>query len=166
VLRLVHSGFGRDAKWDQEYEGTNRGWEFELSSLRHYLERHPGRSRSAFWLRQPVTIDRREVWERLTRPGHLIEEGRLEGVRAGERYRVRLVTGETIEGKVLLNMPPSEFGGTAEGFGDGLFRVGFESCAGGPEAILWLSTWDYPASKLAAIEASWKDKLRKLFPES
>ncbi len=40
VLRLVHTGFSTDASWDKQYDGTVRGWAFELRGLEHYLERH------------------------------------------------------------------------------------------------------------------------------
>ena len=43
-LRLVHSGFGEGAAWDTEIEGISEGWQAELRSLRHYLERHRGRT--------------------------------------------------------------------------------------------------------------------------
>ena len=29
-LRLVHSGFSMAKEWDEEYDGTRRGWDFEL----------------------------------------------------------------------------------------------------------------------------------------
>jgi uncharacterized protein YndB with AHSA1/START domain len=44
-LRLVHSGFGSGAAWDDEVEGITEGWQAELASLRHYLERHRGQDR-------------------------------------------------------------------------------------------------------------------------
>ena len=44
-LRLVHSGFGEGAAWDNELEGITEGWQAELRSLRHYLERHRGQDR-------------------------------------------------------------------------------------------------------------------------
>jgi uncharacterized protein YndB with AHSA1/START domain len=44
-LRLIHSGFGRGAAWDDEVEGITEGWQAELASLRHYLARHSGRDR-------------------------------------------------------------------------------------------------------------------------
>lgn len=40
VLRLVHSGFGADAVWDQEYEGTLGGWPCVFFCLKHMLEHH------------------------------------------------------------------------------------------------------------------------------
>jgi uncharacterized protein YndB with AHSA1/START domain len=40
VLRLVHSGFGTSAEWDNEYEGTRGGWPVCFFRLKHGLE-HP-----------------------------------------------------------------------------------------------------------------------------
>ena len=42
TLRLVHSGFGPGADFDEEYDGISQGWPVELRSLRHYLENHAG----------------------------------------------------------------------------------------------------------------------------
>jgi len=40
-LRLVHSGFGAGAEWDDQFEGTRTGWEVELR--RSSLLREPPR---------------------------------------------------------------------------------------------------------------------------
>ncbi len=45
VLKLVHSGFGDGAEWDDEYQGVNSGWEMALAVLKHYLENYFGRPR-------------------------------------------------------------------------------------------------------------------------
>ena len=42
ILRLVHSGFGADAAWDDQYDDTSRGWAVFVGNLKHYLERHRG----------------------------------------------------------------------------------------------------------------------------
>ena len=42
-LRLIHSGFGQGAAWDDELDGVSVGWQSELASLKHYLEHHRGR---------------------------------------------------------------------------------------------------------------------------
>jgi len=66
VLRLVHSGFGPGAQWDKEYDGTNRGWTFELQALKHYLEHQRGKERRAAWLRggSRPRARRRRAWAR------------------------------------------------------------------------------------------------------
>ena len=125
MLRLVHSGFGRGAEWDEEYEGTRRGWIFELGSLKHYLERHAGRARRAFWLLQPLQLAAPQVWQRLTGPQGLVREGLLSSLRPGDRYRLVLAGGDSVEGTVQIHEPPFEFAGTAENLGDGLLRLGY-----------------------------------------
>lgn len=64
-LRLVHSGFLTSSDWDDEYDGVRRGWGHELSSLRHYLERHQGRNRSVAWARALLDAPVPSIWKRL-----------------------------------------------------------------------------------------------------
>ena len=68
-LRLVHSGFGQGAAWDNALEGITEGWQAELRSLRHYLLRHRGRDRHTgrAWL--TTTAPRDAAWARLLGPG-------------------------------------------------------------------------------------------------
>ncbi len=163
VLRLVHSGFGRDARWDEEFDATRRGWAFELGSLQHYLERHRGRSRRAFWLRQPVALSAAETWRRLTAPKGLVREGWNGSLAPGDRYRFVLSSGDEVAGVVQIHTPPTDFAGTAETHQDGLFRLGFESCLGGPEAHVWLSTWGVEAAAVDALEGRWRAALAQAF---
>jgi uncharacterized protein YndB with AHSA1/START domain len=54
VLRLVNSGFGSGAEWDDMYFGMDGGWTYFLFNLRHYLERHPGKPRSLAFERRKI----------------------------------------------------------------------------------------------------------------
>jgi uncharacterized protein YndB with AHSA1/START domain len=161
VLRLVHSGFGRAAAWDEEFDGTRRGWDFELRSLKHYLEHHRGEARRALWLRVPIRRSVQETWDRLTVPGGLVREGELRTIQAGDRYRIALSTGDVLEGVVRILRPPQDFAGTVENLGNSLFRLAVENCGGGPEAALWLSTWGRPPAETAAIEGRWRQALER-----
>jgi len=49
LLRLVHSGLGDSAGWDNEYEGTRGGWQACFLQLRHGLELHRG-EKTENWL--------------------------------------------------------------------------------------------------------------------
>jgi uncharacterized protein YndB with AHSA1/START domain len=163
VLRLVHSGFGHGADFDDEFEGTNHGWTFELTSLQHYLNHHRGETRRAFWLRRATSLDGDAAWDRLTGPRGVILSGDL-GARAGERFRLALASGDAVEGRVIDNAPPRVFAGTADNHNRGLFRFGFEACAlGQPEVHLWLSTWGVPAEQVDALEQRWRDALDRAF---
>jgi uncharacterized protein YndB with AHSA1/START domain len=44
VVRLVNSGFGSGAEWDDEYDGMTEGWKMFLLNLRLHLEHFPGRT--------------------------------------------------------------------------------------------------------------------------
>lgn len=66
-LRLVHSGFDDDARWDDFLDTLDSGWRYFLFNLKHYLERHRGRPRTMVWDRRKVSGDRAEVWARLLR---------------------------------------------------------------------------------------------------
>lgn len=40
-LRVLNSGFGDGAEWDEEYEGVDSGWAMGLAMLKHQLENYP-----------------------------------------------------------------------------------------------------------------------------
>ena len=168
-LRLVHSGFGPGARWDDEFDGTRRGWEFELYSLKHYLEHHRGKRRAAFWLRRPVADAADVVWKRMVGPAGLVRVQATQ-LAAGDAVEFTLATsrpvgglGDRIEGRMVQYLPPTDFACTAANLNNGLFRAGFEKCAGGPEAMLWFSLWDYPAAETAALRRRCDDALAMAF---
>lgn len=55
LVDLVHSGFGDDAPWGDEFEGIDSGWTMALAVLRHYLEHHYGRPRHQAFAMRPVS---------------------------------------------------------------------------------------------------------------
>ena len=163
VLRLVHSGFGRDADWDTEYDGTRRGWGFELFSLKHYLERHAGTARRAFWIRQPAKEIPARLWSRFAEPGGLFREGRAAALAAGEPFRFVLPSGESLAGVTRRSQPPLDFDGTLTSHNDGLFRFGIEDFGRGPEAQIWISTWGLAPDGAECLERSCRDAMRQAF---
>ena len=159
VLRMVHSGFRADARWDDEYESHRRGWSFELRSLRHYLENHRGTSRRVDWVRLPIALSREEAWARVMGRGGLVREGTIDGLREGERCALTTVHGDRLEGIVQVLNPPLDFALTVEGWGNALLRYGYETFSGTPEAHLWLSTWGRPAAPVERFRARWQETL-------
>jgi len=167
VLRLVHSGFGYGAGWDEEFDGVRRGWGYELRSLRFYLERHRGTPRRVAWVRHRVYLSPEEAWKRLMSPEGLLTQGAIAGLKEGDAYSVTAATGDTFRGKVLANNPPLDFGGSAENLGDALFRLGNENSGdGGREIWFWLGAYGRPAAEMEALQARWAAHLQKLFPEA
>lgn len=67
-VRLVHSGFGSGADWDDELDGVSNGWQIELRGLKDYVEKYRGRDRLFAWARASSELPQDEAWARLTGP--------------------------------------------------------------------------------------------------
>jgi hypothetical protein len=65
VLRLVTSGIPDAKEWDGFYNGTNSGWKSFLRTLRHYLERNPGKPRATIKIVGKASGTLEETWPRL-----------------------------------------------------------------------------------------------------
>lgn len=162
VLRLVHSGFGEGADWDNEYDSVRSGWQFELRGLRHYLQHHRGTPRRVAWVEWTVPGSKEELWTRLAAllPG-------LAGKpwKEGDRYDLTAVTGDRLSGEVMNFEPPKGFSGTAENLNHSVFRLLVERLGGGTSAWVWLSTYGVPEAELRRFEERWAEALHKAFPE-
>jgi len=160
VLRLVHSGFGKSAAWDEEFDGVRLGWTFELRSLRHYLERHRGQDRHAIFVVGPKReLSTEEVWTRVLRDG--LGATPPSGLREGDRYSLAVGDGETFSGTVLSFEPPRQLAGTVDRLDDAIFRV--EVFDRRPH--LWLAVWGNDGSALSRYESRWRDALARALPE-
>lgn len=162
-LRLVHSGFGTGAAWDDEVEGITEGWQSELASLRHYLERHRGKDRAfgIAWLSTPLSRD--EAWTRLVGPGGF--QFTPAAVRAGQPYEVLLPGGERLSGTVALHLPRQTLAGTVRELDDGWFRILTWSVPGGVTGV-WVgfATYQGERSRVDEFKARSEEALRRLFP--
>jgi uncharacterized protein YndB with AHSA1/START domain len=171
VLRLVHSGFAGGGDWEDElFGGTERGWRYELRSLRHYVERHLGQDRLAVWPKARIRGTAAETWGRLLGRDGFVREGRIEGLAEGDRYRTVAATGDVFEGTVVVNDPPFEFAGTVAGLGDALVSLRTHEAAGpeagaGHEAGLLASTWGVEKRDVEALGERWKRLLDRLAAE-
>ncbi len=65
TLHLVHSGFGFGGSWEPWHNATSCGWLCELTGLKHYVERHLGKSRKFIWARRGFKTDLATAWRRL-----------------------------------------------------------------------------------------------------
>jgi uncharacterized protein YndB with AHSA1/START domain len=164
VLRLVHGGFGPEPEWDNEYNDVSRGWQFELRGLRHYLERHRGTPRHAFWARRPVKAPLGDAWARLLSAEGVAFEGDSSALKEGSPYALRIAGGDRLTGTTHVCSPPWGFSGTAENLGGALFRIQNMDYYGIREISLWLSAYGLPAAQVEEIRARWEELLRRLFP--
>jgi len=156
VVRVVSSGFGAGEEWDELYEGVRCGWEFELRSLRQYLERHRGEDRRVAWARTCFSCGHAAAWERITRPGGWFGAAGLTLASPGERYRFRTATGEELAGRVEVSEAPRQFAGTVENWNHGLFRLELWGREAAGRAVAWLATWGEPSRDIAALEQAWQ----------
>ena len=103
VLRLVHSGFGDDADWGDEYDGIDSGWQMAFGILGLYLERYFGRPRQSFLLMRPALFEFADAYELFTRASGLSrwlgESGDVG--EAGSAVSVALANGGSLTGEVL-----------------------------------------------------------------
>lgn len=160
TLRLVHSGFGPDARFDEEFDGVSRGWSIELLSLRHYLEHHAGRDRAL--CRGTVAIEGTadEAWAALAGAPGL--EG-LRDARPGERVALS-IGGAPVEGAVLGRAGSHELALDAENLGHGFLRVAVERCGGELMAWVWLGLWGRPAGEQRRYRDAIRALLARAFP--
>ena len=157
TLRLVHSGFGPEADWDAEYDGVENGWTFELRSLRHYLERHPGRRRHVAFLQSETDRAPHDLMACLLGPEAFLAEGSVAGRSEGERYAMRTVLGEDLGGTVLVNRP-NHFAGVVHGLDDGIFRCEiFQSFV-----TVTLAVWGDHGGAAESFRSHWEPRLAML----
>lgn len=161
-VRMVHSGFGHGAAWDDELEGITEGWQAELRSLRHYLQRHRGRNRKFELAWRTTRLSREDAWERLLGPGGF----RLSPAEpeAGQGYAVEVPGGQRFTGTVELHLPRQTVAGTVRELGDGWFRVLTWAVPGGDTGV-WagLATYHDDTGPLETFRSRTEAALDRLF---
>jgi uncharacterized protein YndB with AHSA1/START domain len=163
VLRLVHSGFSAEAEWDALYDGTQRGWHFQLWSLRHYLENHRGTPRRAAYVRLFLKkLSQQEAWQRLFGAEMLAHEGCFENLKPGDRYALRSATGDYFTGVVHTFDPPREFSATAENFNNAILEVHSDTLFDYRDVNFFLFTYGLANGQVEEIEARMRRLLHTL----
>jgi uncharacterized protein YndB with AHSA1/START domain len=161
TLRLVQSGFGEGADWDDEIDSLDRGWTVYLKNLKHMLERHPSGPARQVMMPLPVPgLALEEVWARLIGAGGLGLEGDGPGP-----YRARAATGETLAGEIELWSPPRALALTVQPLDDARLTVDIGGCNG--QATVWFTFLTYGLDQAAvqSLETRWRPVLQALYPE-
>jgi uncharacterized protein YndB with AHSA1/START domain len=162
TLRLVHSGFGHGAAWDDELDGVTLGWNVELRGLRHYLAHHRGRRRQTASAHTTSRLALGPLWDRLTAPAGFITSGVSPDLAEGDACTLTLVTGDLIDGKVRFAEPGRQLLVAADNFGDGLFRLSLDRAAGEAMVQVWLSTWAVDPGIASTFEARLRPALVRI----
>lgn len=165
ALRLVHSGFAKGAKWDEEYEGTSTGWSFELKSLKHYLETHRGAMRRLVRASAAISIPRAEAWRLLFGDRGIGLTADPDTIAEGDTFEANTATGERLTGRVVMRSPTC-LGVVIDQFNNALLRVIVERwCGEGQhvEAMVWLSAYGVEREVVEDFEKRWTAVLTRLF---
>ena len=164
TLRLVHSGFGPEAAFDEEYDGISSGWPVELQSLRLSLEQHPDLDRQLAWSTALIDLPPGEAWERLTGPAGLACGPRIDALQEGETYAIRTAGGDAFGGEAL-HCHEREFSGVDEQHGRGFLRFTVERCGGDLQVWVWLAAYGQPQAEMDALQGRWDAMLGELYPQ-
>ncbi len=164
ILRLVHSGFGKGADWDGEYDATSRGWAWFMLQLKFYMERHLGTPRSAHWLKSIVRDTKDVAWQKLM--GAVRASGTPDGELApGRPYRFETAGGTVLEGEVMQFDPPFHFAGSLPALNDAVFLAEIEPGPEGCTPSVLLSAYGAPESEVARLASHFDSLIQKLFPK-
>jgi hypothetical protein len=163
LLRVVQSGFFGGGSWDDLYDGTRRGWQYELRALRHYLQRHRGRDRRVVWLIRHPRVRREEIWSRLAAP-EAFDLGKLEGACEGDRFSIAPAGGPALAGTVAVIEIPWQFGGVVSAWNDALLRISLDPHPSGFSVNLFAGFYDCPPELISAVEERCARILDDIFP--
>jgi uncharacterized protein YndB with AHSA1/START domain len=162
-LRLVHSGFGHGSAWDNELEGITEGWQAELRSLRHYLQRHRGKDRFAGRAMLTTNVPRDLAWARLLGPGGF--RVTPSDPREGSGYEVVVPGGQRFTGTVELHLPRQTLAGTVRELEDGWFRLlTWREGSGSTGVWAWISTYSDDQAPVLEFRDRAREALARLFP--
>lgn len=122
VLRLVHSGFGEGAGWDDEFDSIDTGWGLYMKNLRHYIERHLGTRCLHKWTPLVMGVKVDEAWQTLVGPAGLARSGTLP-LEKGARFSVETANGTKLDGVVEVAQRPNVLALTLSNLNDSLLRI-------------------------------------------
>ncbi len=164
VVRVVSAGFGDSTAGREQAAAVERGWRFELTGLRHAIERHAGKPRHVAFPRvSSLRLTREEAWGKLVGPTCMGLGSRAGVPRPGSV--VQFVTGarDRLEADLLIHDPPYELTAVVYDWDDALVRLRVDApLAGGEglEASIFVAIHGDRAAEARGIESRWGDLLR------
>ncbi len=169
-VRIVSSGFTKDAAWDAMYDSVTRGWQFEGYGLKHYLERFAGKKRFVIQSLRKLTFPIPEAWEKIMGPkGICGEGGSVAGLKPGDTFKWTMASGDPLEGRVVIHNSPQDFAAVITNLNDAYLRVRADHpCDGGElnDLHLWLSTYELPETEMKALESRMDAMLDAIVPRA
>ena len=166
TLRLVHSGIGADAKWDEMYDSVNRGWDVFMLTLKHSLERHPGRDRIIGYASCAPSMSREQAWQRLIGPEGLAIERESEGDDDFGTFSIGAGPAKRFSGHSWIWNPPKDLAGVIDDLEDAALWIGIEQFGPRPNISMTLSAYAAPEPAVRDAERQWQAMLDRLFPKT
>lgn len=130
VLRMVHAGFGSEAAWDEEYDGTRQGWKACFLRMKLMLERHRG-----------------EVAVNFIVSKHMPDQSRAEALAK--------VRADAPQGLEIVFDGETEFAGIVPEWNHSVFNVSSQTVTGGCMVYVEFVLWGVEESRAEAIKAEW-----------
>ena len=151
-LRLVNSGFGDGADWDDLYDGAKAGWTFSLWHLLETVRQHLGQRRTVLFERRASQLTREALAARLFGPEGLALTP--SGAASGSTAQLSLA-GTRRRFEVQYARLPTNFFGKIPDLGGALLMVEMEPGRSGPvHTGLWLSTWELAPDTLDCLRTA------------
>lgn len=167
-LRLVHSGFGADAKFDNEFESTRKGWPLFFQILKFGIERHLGEDCQSAAIYLMLKQQPQSTWAKLISPDGLFAEGGFENIPVGSSYRFKTAGGDVVEGTVWrldggnVSLGVERLNG--EPLHNSLLAIFCEPMRGGTGLTFQWVLYGPAAKRAAEIREHWSAWLKSLFP--
>ena len=141
VVRIVESGFGPEASWDDEIRSRESGWARYLENLRHFVENHPGEAAAADYLYATFTGAAASAWDALA-----------------------TVVRAELDVPSLEEHPPKTVTARVPELGDGRVLGSIESTGEGGMIWLQLIAYGDGRERLQAVRDRMRDGLAAAFP--
>ncbi len=168
TLRLVHSGFGPDASFDEEYDGISQGWPVELQSLKVYLEHHQGVSRQLAWARTSTRLAPGAAMQHLLGDDGIRLRPAANELHQGAHFRAQLGPDTTLECVVASSPTAIGLCGTAGELDHAFFHAHtyHHPQQDTTHVWLWLAQYSAPAERVERYQAAMDATLRRAFASS
>ena len=163
-LRLVHSGFGEDENWDEQYDGTEAGWLFFLYNLNHYLRYHPGVQRTMIRAREAMTGTREQIWNRIVQQGAGLVEKGPDLIEAGSVLELAIGPENAVEAVLDIMIRNRTLGFRVPDLNNALLHIEIEPGSKDCSVGMWLST--YGLEKLTETEKAFRKAVGALYKQN
>lgn len=158
LLRIVQSGFGPGAVWDNDIESTQRGWTTFLRILKHNVEHHWGEPAVNISVNVYSAHEPEPAWDLLWKG--LTENGRLPAER-GSAYSVETPGGLEMRGITDL-FGGRHFSGTIENWNNALCGLLMETHKLGSATYLMLTLYSMAPERVEQIQKVCFDELSRI----